>query len=134
MSVTPVEEWLTKADQDYYSAWTLARQREHQVPDVICLLCQQSAEKHLKAFLVHHQVGYPRIHYLDRLNDLCADLDSDFALIEDAALILNPFAVKFRYPGEQAEASDVERALRAMEQIREFVRAKLGLSIKRSGA
>jgi HEPN domain-containing protein len=75
-------------------------------------------------------VDYPRIHYLDRLNDLCLDLDPDFIMIEDAALTLNPFAIKFRYPGEQAEASDVERALRAMEQIREFVRAKLGLSAK----
>ena len=97
MSVTPVEEWLAKADQDYYSAWTLARQREHRVPDVICLLCQQSAEKHLKAFLVHHQVGYPRIHYLDRLNDLCADLDSDFALIEDAALQFNLSPIEVEY-------------------------------------
>lgn len=50
---------------------------------------------------------------------------------KDAVLTLNPFAVKFRYPGEQAETSDIEHALRAMEQIREFVRAKLGLSAKR---
>ncbi len=128
MTVTLVEEWVSKAEQDYHSIQVLQHQREYSVPDVVCFLCQQCAEKYLKAFLVSRKVAPPRIHYLDRLNDLCVDVDSAFALLEDAALVLNPFAVEFRYPGEQADATDVERAMRAVRQVREFVRARLGLS------
>jgi HEPN domain-containing protein len=130
MPATLVEEWVSKAEQDYYSVQVLKRQHEHYVPDVVCFLCQQCAEKYLKAFLVSREVAPPKIHYLDRLNDLCIDVDPAFALLEDATLVLNPFAVEFRYPGEEADASDVERAVRAMRQVREFVRARLSLSIR----
>jgi HEPN domain-containing protein len=128
MTATLAEEWVSKAEQDYYSVLALKRQRKHPVPDAICFLCQQCAEKYLKAFLVSRKAEPPKIHYLDRLNDLCTDIDPEFTLLEDASLTLNPFAVEFRYPGEKAEPSDVERAIRAMEQVREFVRARLGLA------
>jgi hypothetical protein len=42
MTDTLVEEWLLKADQDHYSALALICQQEHQVPDVICMLCQRN--------------------------------------------------------------------------------------------
>jgi HEPN domain-containing protein len=42
-------EWIKKAESDYQAALALARRRKISFYDQACFLCQQSAEKYLKA-------------------------------------------------------------------------------------
>jgi HEPN domain-containing protein len=60
--------------------------------------CQQTAEKALKAFLALHDQSLERTHDLERLLELAARLDSDFAELAEASDVLNPYATAFRYP------------------------------------
>ncbi len=38
--------------------------------------------------------------------------------------------MSFRYPGEQATREEARDALRAMREVRAFIRQKLGLEVK----
>jgi hypothetical protein len=40
-------------------------------------------------------------------------------------LLLNDYAVNIRYPGESATKEEAHTAVKAMRQVRAFVRAKL---------
>ena len=55
-------------------------------------------------------------------------VDPAFDLITDLLLLLNPYAVEFRYPGEEATAEETREAVKAIKTVRRFVRNKLGLS------
>ena len=46
-------------------------------------------------------------------------------------MLLNPYSVEFRYPGEQATKSDAKKAFKQASEIRDFVRKKLHVSGKR---
>ena len=67
----------------------------------------------------------PKTHDLILLKNLCVRREGDFELIADLAVSLNPYAVEFRYPGDQANRRDAVRALRTIKEIREFVLEKL---------
>ncbi|MCX8005034.1 MAG: HEPN domain-containing protein [Burkholderiaceae bacterium] len=125
--MSEVAEWLRKAEADYQVARILLRQRKTLLPDNICWSCQQSAEKYLKACLVRYGVEYPRRHDLVQLNTLCADADPDFERIADVIAILDQFGTDIRYPGVSATLQDARDAFHALERLRAFVRAKLGL-------
>ncbi len=53
MSEPWFEEWVAKAEQDHYAASVLDAGT---VPDVVCFLCQQCAEKYLKAALARFEL------------------------------------------------------------------------------
>lgn len=53
-------EWLSKAEQDYQTAITMARKRKKPVPDVVGFHSQQCIEKYFKAFLVSKKMGFPK--------------------------------------------------------------------------
>ncbi len=120
-------EWVRKTEVDYQGALDLARRRKTPLPDLVCWLSQQCAEKYTKAFLLRHQVAFARTHNLTSLWRLCVDIDPDFEMIADPFQILNPFGPEIRYPGANATSSDARQAINSMKRIREFVRAKLGL-------
>jgi HEPN domain-containing protein len=120
--------WIQKAEADYQTARILLRQRKMFLPDNICWNCQQSAEKYLKAYLIHHAIDYPRRHDLVQLGNLCADADPDFILVAEAIATLDQFGTDIRYPGVSASAQDARQAFDALKQLRTFVRARLGLA------
>jgi len=127
MIAHPIEEWIGKAEDNYVSALGLARRRAHPVPDVICNQCQQCIEKYLKALLVRHQIGFPKTHDLRELEDLLIRVESNVRLIDDYLHSLNPYGVDIRYPGLVATMDEAKEAIKAMKEVRKFVRAKLGL-------
>ena len=128
MSAQYSAEWVHKAEEDYLAALTLARQKKISTPNAVCFHAQQCAEKYLKAFLAARDVDIPRIHDLNQLNDLCTALDADFAMLAESLIALNPYAVEFRYPGESATVEEARHAITLMQQVRSFIRAKLGLT------
>jgi HEPN domain-containing protein len=120
-----LEEWIKKAEEDYEVANILARKRKQPTSDAVCFHCQQCCEKYLKAFLVKHQITYPKTHDLLRFQALCLSVDPSFALINDLLEDLNPYSVEFRYPGEFATPDEAKTAVGAMKNVREFIRVKL---------
>jgi len=61
------------------------------------------------------------------LLDLALPLSPDLNAIRDRFLLLNDYAVEFRYPGESATKEEALAAVKAMRIVRAFLRPKLGL-------
>lgn len=115
------KQWLVKAEHDLRAA-ALALGAQPPITDVSAFHSQQAAEKALKAFLVHHVVAFDFVHDLQYLLDLCARMDGSLDDLAEAAAILTPYAVKFRYPSgseptfEQATTA-LEFAVRVVEAV-----------------
>jgi len=122
-----VAEWIEKAEQDYRTAER--EMRVHKAPsyDVICFHAQQCAEKYLKALLVQQQIPFRLIHDLEVLLGLAVPLSPDLNAIRDKCLLLNDYAVEFRYPGQSATKEEARAAIEAMRAVRALIRPKLGL-------
>jgi HEPN domain-containing protein len=125
MSEEYLKEWVRKAEEDYEVATALARRRKSPTPNAVSFHCQQCAEKYLKAYLVQHNVIFPKTHDLLELHRLCLSVDSAFSLIGDLLDLLNPYSVEFRYPGEETTVDEAEAAVKAMKEIRRFLRGVL---------
>jgi len=121
-------EWIEKAEGDYATAGRELRARRRPNYDAVCFHAQQTAEKYLKAFLQEHGVAFPKTHSLIELLELCLPLDTSFELQRDLLILLDRYAVRYRYPGESADKSEARRAFRAVTQVRAFMREKLGIS------
>jgi HEPN domain-containing protein len=119
-------EWIRKAEEDYYAALALARQRKKSTPNAVCFHCQQCAEKYLKAFLVINGVVFPKTHDLLELHKLGLSVEPALEFIGDLLDSLNPYAVEFRYPGEEVNSDEAKAALRTMKEVRRFIRSQLG--------
>jgi HEPN domain-containing protein len=122
-----VHEWVEKAEGDFQTAQRELRARQAPNYDAACFHAQQCAEKYLKAFLVHHSLPFRPIHDLEVLLGLIVPVSSEFELVRDLLLLLNDYAVDFRYPGESATKDEARAAVKAMRTVRTFVRPKLGL-------
>lgn len=119
-------EWVAKAETDLEAASVLASRRKRPLPDQVCFLSQQCAEKYLKAFLIARGIVPPKVHNLGRLNDMCGELDSEYHTLRADVEALNPYGVDIRYPGDVATVEDSRQALTAARRIQAFTRSKLG--------
>lgn len=99
-----VQQWLGKADQDLGAAQVLLESGTENYENV-GFHAQQAAEKYLKAFLVHHQIEFPKTHDLTKLRGLVAPVDAELAAALAPADVLTPYGVEFRYPRELGETS-----------------------------
>ncbi|WP_017300226.1 HEPN domain-containing protein [Nodosilinea nodulosa] len=119
-----VEKWLTISRRDLQSARVLLKEL---LLENVAYHCQQSAEKALKAYLVHQGAGFPKTHDLDVLLDLCCQFDSEFRRWDDAADTLTPYATEFRYPSDtlEPEEEDARQAIEMAELILNFVIQRL---------
>lgn len=110
-----VQGWLKKADGDLRAAEIMMRS---DLEDwfAAAFHAQQSAEKFLKAFLVRHQIPFPKTHDISQLLDIVAKADRSLKKVLASAGMLTPFGVEFRYPGE--EVADRETAEHAMEEAK----------------
>lgn len=120
-----MKEWLEKAEKDSRAAKKLAS--DEQLWELACFHCHQAAEKSLKAFLVFNKGKLPRIHDLETLAAMCAEIDKDFGRFADDAIFLNPFYIISRYPSAASDVSMdiVHAALVAADTIIAEVRRKI---------
>ncbi len=130
MSVNPVEEWVAKAENNYISALDLAGRRKYQVPDVICNQCQQCAEKYLKALLVQRRIDFPKVHDMNQLKNLVAQVEPNIQKFNNEVKLLDPYGVDVKHPGLDVAEDEAKEAIKAMKAIRKFARARLGLGSK----
>ncbi len=124
----PVDEWIAKAEGDFQTAQRELRARRAPNYDAVCFHAQQCAEKYLKAFLIERKIPFRPIHDLEVLLGLIVPVSPEFEFVRDLLLLLNDYAVSFRYPGESATKDEARAAVKTLRTVRAFVRAKLRLS------
>jgi HEPN domain-containing protein len=116
------KEWFEAAESDLkYAEVGL---KEGDVFPQITFLCQQSAEKFLKGFLVLNGVEPPRIHELPKLLDESVKIQAGLEEIRDVCELLVGFYIESRYPPNIPNYSkgDLENALENAQLVRETVR------------
>lgn len=121
-----VGQWLAKAEQDLDAAEML-RSGEPPLLYPACFHAQQAGEKYLKALLTWHQIEFPKTHSLGELLDLLKQKDAELASSLRDAVILNPYGVNIRYPGDAPEPSrkEAEEARVIVLKIRDGVLRRL---------
>ena len=121
-------EWVRCAEADFEAANALFRRRSNTLANPIGFHCQQCVEKYLKARLEELGLPVPKTHNLAALTALLQSHHPLWAAFQPALLLLNNYAVKFRYPGHQATRADARAALQACRSLRAEVRLGLGLA------
>jgi HEPN domain-containing protein len=113
-----VRQWLAKAEQDAGVAEHLLSERLYY--SAVGYHAQQACEKYLKAFLVEHQVEFPKTHDLGLLLDLVASVSPDLADSLGAAIVLSDYSVDARYPGDLPEVglAEAKHAVELASQVK----------------
>jgi HEPN domain-containing protein len=119
-------QWVRKAEQDWEVAHKLA---DENLPprDIVCFLCQQAAEKYLKAILQESGRVVPRTHDLVNVLNLLLPGNATLVPLRRKSRSLTRYAVDYRYPGMMASKRQMAAALRHADQIRLECRSKLNL-------
>lgn len=80
--------------------------------DIVCFLCQQPAEKYLKALLCELGLFIPRIHDLDDVVVLLLPYHGELSPLRRILVSLTQYAVEYRYPNRSASTRQMRAALR----------------------
>lgn len=123
-----VREWVEKAEEDYSVALREHRARTSPAPGAVCFHAQQCIEKYLKAVLTRRGVPFAKVHDLAVLLAACLSHYPLWDAMTADMKRLSKYAVRFRYPGESADRSDAQAAIRIMKVCRGDIRSGLGLS------
>ncbi len=133
MNTTPerrklINDWLAFAGENLLYAKDGLR-ATYSPYHTICFLCQGSAEKYLKGYLIFHGWELEKIHDLKQLLLYAMKYDVAFSALAPLTEILNRYITTGRYPGdlpfEAISKADAEEAIAAAEQIEKFVLHKL---------
>ena len=97
-----VQLWLEFANADMETADFLYEKQYPRQLEIICYHCQQAGEKAIKALYIAKEIpgGIPRKHDLWFLLEQMKNVVDIPESIYDAAEKLDPYAIVFRYPGE----------------------------------
>ena len=117
-------DWFAKARGDL----KIARgeiQTEDPATDAVCFHFQQAVERMLKAWLLWHEVAFPRTHNIEMLLAACEKIDQEFVDLRPAEG-LTAYAVEVRY-GDEPVSVDMDETRQAHELAtfaEEFILAK----------
>lgn len=117
-----VSEWLRKAEADFELADHLLTERAT-FRNAVVFNSQQAAETYLKALLVSHQVAFPKTHDLEQLLDLVMTVDADLSESLREVIVLTPYGVELRDPGNRPDATSDEarEAVQLASKVRNAV-------------
>jgi HEPN domain-containing protein len=93
-----VQEWLKFSREDLSTAKILSEHGSEVTYRTIGFLCQQSAEKAIKAFLAYKRIKFEKTHDLEILGNRMSELFSDKKSFFEDVKTLTPYAVEYRYP------------------------------------
>jgi HEPN domain-containing protein len=95
--------------------------------NISCFLCQQSAEKAFKAFLLSRGKEPPRTHDLELLCKTSAEQDASFATILAISAKLSVYGVRAKYPSELPVDETITKInIDRAQQIYDFCVRKMG--------
>ncbi|HOW24681.1 MAG TPA: HEPN domain-containing protein [Bacteroidales bacterium] len=103
-----IKNWLLRANEDISVINSLVNAGAEDYTSSICFHAQQASEKFLKAFLVYHNINFPRTHDLDYLVIECQKINTEEFEIDFKSL--TDFGVSLRYP-DDFYIPDVKEAL-----------------------
>jgi HEPN domain-containing protein len=121
-----VNQWTERAEKDFSLAAHLVSEG-CVFCEAIAFNCQQAVEKHLKALLTAHQIGFRKTHNLGDLLDLLQGADPELASALSGVTSLNPYGVEYRYPSDFPDLmpADALEAFRLAEGARTLLLAAL---------
>ena len=119
-----VRLYIDKANKDLKTALVLDKNNES-FTEAIVFHCQQAVEKQLKAFLVKHNVDFPKTHDLEFLLDEAIAINKSLDQFSELAALFDEYAVEIRYEEVTIGLSDVSIALQKTEEITQFIQQKL---------
>ncbi len=123
-----IKNWLNFAKENLLSAKALITE-EFTPFHTVCFMCQGSAEKYLKAYLIWKGWELEKIHDLKNLLNYAIEFDSDFEKLKQECELLNEYIEEGRYPGdlpfESIGEKDAGEAIDAADKIAEFVKEKI---------
>jgi HEPN domain-containing protein len=93
-----LKTWLFRAKEDIAVIEKLFESEPELYASTICFHAQQAVEKFLKAFLVFHNIDFPKSHDLDYLLLECKRIDAKNFDIDLGSL--TDFGVSIRYPDD----------------------------------
>ena len=120
------KEWVDKAEGDFHTALRECRARKAPNYDAACFHAQQCIEKYIKARLQNAGIPFGKTHDLIALLELFIKIEPLWETFRTSLIILNRYAVDFRYPGESASKTDAKEAVSIMQSLREAMRKSLG--------
>jgi HEPN domain-containing protein len=117
-----IRQWIAKAEEDLGAAEILILHKTSYL-STVGFHCQQAAEKFLKALLTFNQIEFPKTHDLGALLDFVSPVDAPLAESLNDILLLNPYGVEVRYPGDMPdiEPEDAQKALELAKRVRDAV-------------
>ena len=91
------------------------------LPHVV-FLCHESAEKYLKALIIHKHKSPPKIHDLESLINMAKLQPTESSMLQNQAIILDALYSLARYPGEETITSkNAKDTLKAATKIQNFL-------------
>jgi HEPN domain-containing protein len=93
-----LNNWVYRAREDISVMDNLAKAGIEFYTSTICFHAQQAVEKYLKAFLIYHDVDFPRTHDVDFLLLECMKIDKNNFDFDFQSL--TEFGVSVRYPDD----------------------------------
>ena len=120
-----IKEWLNKAEADFETTTLLYKIKKKNMRYIIAFHCQQAVEKYLKALLICNKIDFPKTHDLVKLLDLIGTKDPFLNGLRKELNLLNPFAVGFRYPGDDIESSELKQVVAIANKLRKILLTRL---------
>ncbi|MCU0645184.1 MAG: HEPN domain-containing protein [bacterium] len=97
----------------------------------VCFMCQGSAEKYIKAYLIWNGWELEKIHDMEELLKYAIKLDTSFEELRDECKLLNEYITSGRYPGdlpwEMIGKPQADEAIEAAEKIEKVVSKRMNL-------
>jgi len=123
-----IKDWLTFARENLLAAKSLIG--EDFAPfHTVCYMCQGSAEKYLKAYLLWQGWSLKRTHDLSELLNVCTKYDLIFLSLVSDCQVLNEYITEGRYPGdlpfESIGEQDAQESIESAENIELLVMRKI---------
>jgi HEPN domain-containing protein len=117
-----LQQWFDKGKNELRAAEYLSTMHNPTPDEVICYLCQQSAEKYIKGFIFSHDIEPEKTHDLKDLLDICQKYNTEFSTLYSSAYILTRYAVLPRYPNElDITYEDMINAISNAKSIQQFI-------------
>lgn len=122
------QEWIEKAEGDWRTLMRENRVRKNLNYDAVCFHAQQFGEKYFEAELQEASVPFKKIHDLEILLKDVVKIQPTYTNLQISANSLTTYAVKFRYPGEEADKPEAREAVKHCRLIRKTIRQSFNLS------
>ena len=123
-------EWVSKAEEDFEAAISLARPRKKPLWAPVCFHAQQCVEKYLKARLNEASIMFHKTHDLEALLNQVLPVEPLWLAFRSALKRLSDAAVLPRYPGNVYTKSEALRSVKTCKEFRREARSSFGLPSK----